>query len=65
MEYNSFTDESVPALRRLIQSCTSLEEIRLDGNQFSLCGKRHLESLRVSRCGLSVRVVSKLRKNAD
>ncbi|XP_078060238.1 NACHT, LRR and PYD domains-containing protein 3-like [Mustelus asterias] len=53
---NSFTDQSVPALRRLILTCSSLEEIWLRGNQFSPNGKRQLESLRGSRRGLTVRV---------
>ncbi|XP_067835798.1 NACHT, LRR and PYD domains-containing protein 3-like [Heptranchias perlo] len=53
---NSFTDRSVPALRSLILTCRSLERIWLWGNQFSLNGKRHLESLRESRPGLSVGV---------
>ncbi|XP_067835586.1 NACHT, LRR and PYD domains-containing protein 3-like [Heptranchias perlo] len=53
---NSFTDRSVPALRSLILTRRSLERIRLWGNQFSSNGKRHLESLRESRPGLSVGV---------
>ncbi|XP_078061660.1 NACHT, LRR and PYD domains-containing protein 3-like isoform X3 [Mustelus asterias] len=53
---NSFTDQSVPALRRLILTCSSLEEIWLRGNQFSPNGKRQLELLRESRPGLTVRV---------
>ncbi|XP_078057451.1 NACHT, LRR and PYD domains-containing protein 3-like [Mustelus asterias] len=53
---NSFTDQSVPALRRLILTCRSLEEIWLEWNQFSSNGKRQLESLRGSRRGLTVTV---------
>ncbi|XP_067836890.1 NACHT, LRR and PYD domains-containing protein 3-like isoform X1 [Heptranchias perlo] len=53
---NSFTDRSVPTLRSLILTCRSLEWIGLWGNQFSPNGKRHLESLRESRPGLSVKV---------
>ncbi|XP_067835777.1 NACHT, LRR and PYD domains-containing protein 3-like [Heptranchias perlo] len=53
---NSFTDRSVPALRSLILTRRSLERIRLRGNKFSSNGKRHLESLRESRTGLSVGV---------
>ncbi|XP_078057458.1 NACHT, LRR and PYD domains-containing protein 3-like [Mustelus asterias] len=53
---NSFTDQSVPALRRLILTCRSLERISLEWNQFSSNGKRQLESLRGSRRGLTVTV---------
>ncbi|XP_067835587.1 ribonuclease inhibitor-like [Heptranchias perlo] len=53
---NSFTDRSVPALRSLILTRRSLERIWLRANQFSSNGKRHLESLRESRPGLSVGV---------
>ncbi|XP_078061934.1 uncharacterized protein LOC144487736 [Mustelus asterias] len=53
---NSFTDQSVPALRRLILTCSSLEEIELRGNQFSPNGERQLEPLQESRPGLSVTV---------
>ncbi|XP_078059406.1 uncharacterized protein LOC144484920 [Mustelus asterias] len=53
---NSFTDQSVPALRRLILTCSSLEWISLRENQFSLNGERQLESLRGSRRGLTVKV---------
>ncbi|XP_067835928.1 NACHT, LRR and PYD domains-containing protein 3-like [Heptranchias perlo] len=53
---NSFTDRSVPTLRSLIMTRRSLERIGLRGNQFSPNGKRHLESLRESRPGLSVGV---------
>ncbi|XP_067833231.1 NACHT, LRR and PYD domains-containing protein 3-like [Heptranchias perlo] len=53
---NCFTDRSVPALRSLILTRRSLERIWLRANQFSSNGKRHLESLRESRPGLSVGV---------
>ncbi|XP_067835964.1 NACHT, LRR and PYD domains-containing protein 3-like [Heptranchias perlo] len=53
---NSFTDRSVPALRSLILTRRSLMRIVLWANQFSSNGKRHLESLRESRPGLSVGV---------
>uniref|UniRef100_A0A4W3GIX6 Uncharacterized protein n=1 Tax=Callorhinchus milii TaxID=7868 RepID=A0A4W3GIX6_CALMI len=56
LECNSFTDGSVRALRRLIQTCTSLEGIRLWGNGFSSDGENQLESLRGIRPGLSVGV---------
>ncbi|XP_078062063.1 NACHT, LRR and PYD domains-containing protein 3-like [Mustelus asterias] len=56
LESNSFTDQSVPALRRLILTCGSLEWISLFGNQFSPNGERQLESLRESRRGLRVTV---------
>ncbi|XP_078059021.1 NACHT, LRR and PYD domains-containing protein 12-like [Mustelus asterias] len=54
--FNSFTDQSVPALRRLILTCSSLEEIELLGNQFSPNGERQLQSLQGSRRGLTVTV---------
>ncbi|XP_078058271.1 NACHT, LRR and PYD domains-containing protein 3-like isoform X2 [Mustelus asterias] len=54
--FNSFTDQSVPALRRLILTCSSLEEIELEWNQFSPNGKRQLEPLQGSRRGLTVTV---------
>ncbi|XP_067835578.1 NACHT, LRR and PYD domains-containing protein 3-like [Heptranchias perlo] len=53
---NSFTDRSVPALCSLILTRRSLERIWLWENQFSANGKRHLESLRESRPGLSVKM---------
>ncbi|XP_067835793.1 NACHT, LRR and PYD domains-containing protein 3-like [Heptranchias perlo] len=53
---NSFTDRSVPALRSLILTRRNLKRIWLRGNRFSSNGKRHLESLRESRPGLSVGV---------
>ncbi|GCC17373.1 NACHT, LRR and PYD domains-containing protein 3-like [Chiloscyllium punctatum] len=51
---NSFTDQFVPAVIRLIQTCRCLELIELWGNQFSPNGKRHLKSLQESRGGLTV-----------
>ncbi|XP_042201407.1 NACHT, LRR and PYD domains-containing protein 3-like isoform X2 [Callorhinchus milii] len=54
--YNSFTDASVPALRRLILTCTSLEEIKLWRNRFSSDGQNQLLSLRGYRAGLTVSV---------
>eukprot|EP00062_Callorhinchus_milii_P023966 gi/632983359/ref/XP_007908608.1/ PREDICTED: NACHT, LRR and PYD domains-containing protein 1-like isoform X3 [Callorhinchus milii] len=56
LEYNSFTDISIPALRRLTLTCTSLEEIRLEGNEFSSDGENQLQSLRGIRAELSVTV---------
>ncbi|XP_078057484.1 NACHT, LRR and PYD domains-containing protein 14-like [Mustelus asterias] len=50
---NSFTDQSVPALRRLILTCRSLEEIWLQKNWIS-CGESQLEPLQGSRPGLKV-----------
>ncbi|XP_067833495.1 NLR family CARD domain-containing protein 3-like [Heptranchias perlo] len=56
LRLNSFTERSVPALCSLILTRRNLERIRLRGNRFSPNGKRHLESLRESRPGLSVGV---------
>ncbi|XP_078087631.1 NACHT, LRR and PYD domains-containing protein 3-like [Mustelus asterias] len=56
LESNFFTDVSVPALRRLILTCKSLERVGLWGNQFSKGGKRDLKSLRESRLRLLVGV---------
>ncbi|XP_067916254.1 NACHT, LRR and PYD domains-containing protein 3-like isoform X2 [Heterodontus francisci] len=53
---NSFTDRSVPALRRLILNCRSLEWIELLGNQFSSNGKNQLKSLQGTRPRLNVNV---------
>uniref|UniRef100_A0A4W3GWW8 Uncharacterized protein n=1 Tax=Callorhinchus milii TaxID=7868 RepID=A0A4W3GWW8_CALMI len=53
---NSFTDRSVPALRRLIQTCTSLGEIWLWGNGFSSDGTKQLRSLQGIRAELRVTV---------
>uniref|UniRef100_A0A4W3GA66 Nuclear factor 7, brain-like n=1 Tax=Callorhinchus milii TaxID=7868 RepID=A0A4W3GA66_CALMI len=52
--FNSFTDGSVPALRRLIQTCTSLEGIMLWGNKFNSDGENQLLSLRGIRAELRV-----------
>ncbi|XP_072354303.1 NACHT, LRR and PYD domains-containing protein 3-like isoform X1 [Scyliorhinus torazame] len=51
---NSFTDQSVPALCHLIQTCRSLEQIVLVSNRFSPNGKRQLESLQEFRPRLCV-----------
>ncbi|XP_067876452.1 NACHT, LRR and PYD domains-containing protein 3-like [Heterodontus francisci] len=53
---NSFTDQSVPALSRLIMTCRSLEKIEFLGNQFSSNGKRLLRSLQGTRARLDVGV---------
>ncbi|XP_078391365.1 NACHT, LRR and PYD domains-containing protein 3-like isoform X1 [Cetorhinus maximus] len=52
--FNSFSDQSVPALRRLILTCRTLNLIKLRGNQFSRNGENQLESLQGYRPGLSV-----------
>ncbi|XP_059816461.1 NACHT, LRR and PYD domains-containing protein 3-like [Hypanus sabinus] len=52
--YNSLTDRSVPALRRLILTLPSLEWIRLYGNWFSVTGEKELRSLREPRPRLTV-----------
>eukprot|EP00062_Callorhinchus_milii_P025625 gi/632986809/ref/XP_007910442.1/ PREDICTED: NACHT, LRR and PYD domains-containing protein 3-like isoform X2 [Callorhinchus milii] len=54
--FNSFTDGSVPTLRRLILTCTSLEDIELLGNRFSSVGENQLESLQGIRAELIVSV---------
>ncbi|XP_067916201.1 NACHT, LRR and PYD domains-containing protein 3-like [Heterodontus francisci] len=51
---NSFTDRSVPTLRRLILNCQRLEQIELWGNQFSSTGKNQLKSLQGRRPKLFV-----------
>ncbi|XP_067916239.1 NACHT, LRR and PYD domains-containing protein 3-like isoform X2 [Heterodontus francisci] len=51
---NSFTDRSVPTLRRLILNCRNLEWIQLWGNRFSSNGKNQLQSLQDTRPGLNV-----------
>ncbi|XP_078390099.1 NACHT, LRR and PYD domains-containing protein 3-like isoform X3 [Cetorhinus maximus] len=51
---NSFTDQSVPALRRLILTCRTLNLIQLWDNRFSLNGENQLASLWGYRPGLSV-----------
>ncbi|XP_078421476.1 NACHT, LRR and PYD domains-containing protein 3-like [Cetorhinus maximus] len=52
---NSLTDQSVPALRRLILTCRTLNLIELRGNRFSPNGENQLKSLRGYRPGLSVK----------
>ncbi|XP_067916099.1 NACHT, LRR and PYD domains-containing protein 3-like isoform X2 [Heterodontus francisci] len=52
--FNSFTDQSVPALRQLILTCRSLKEIRLLKSQFSSIGENQLKSLQESKSGLKV-----------
>ncbi|XP_072891687.1 NACHT, LRR and PYD domains-containing protein 3-like [Hemitrygon akajei] len=54
MEFNSLTDESVPALRRLILALRSLEWIALAGNQFSRTGEKELWTLQEPNRTLSV-----------
>ncbi|XP_072894004.1 NACHT, LRR and PYD domains-containing protein 3-like [Hemitrygon akajei] len=49
LSYNSLTDRSVPALRRLILTLRSLERIQLYGNQFSRTGEKELRSLQEPR----------------
>ncbi|XP_051896866.1 NACHT, LRR and PYD domains-containing protein 12-like [Pristis pectinata] len=56
MEFNSLTDRSVPALRRLILTLSSLERIVLEGNQFSSDGRNQLKSLQGTRRRLWVEV---------
>ncbi|XP_072893816.1 NACHT, LRR and PYD domains-containing protein 12-like [Hemitrygon akajei] len=52
--FNSLTDRSVPALRRLILTLPSLELILLVGNRFSETGEKELRSLQEPRPGLRV-----------
>ncbi|XP_072892597.1 NACHT, LRR and PYD domains-containing protein 12-like [Hemitrygon akajei] len=52
--FNSLTDGSVPALRRLILTIPSLELIWLWGNRFSETGMKELGSLEELRPGLKV-----------
>ncbi|XP_072893479.1 NACHT, LRR and PYD domains-containing protein 3-like [Hemitrygon akajei] len=54
LEFNSLTDQSVPALRRLILTLPSLERIGLYGNRFSETGMKELRSLQEPRPGLTV-----------
>ncbi|XP_060709434.1 NACHT, LRR and PYD domains-containing protein 3-like [Hemiscyllium ocellatum] len=51
---NSFTNESVPSLRRLIQTCKTLQWIELRYNLFRGDGVRQLESLKSLRPKLTV-----------
>ncbi|XP_062895424.1 NACHT, LRR and PYD domains-containing protein 14-like [Mobula hypostoma] len=53
---NSLTDRSVPALRRLILTLSSLERIDLEKNRFSRTGEKELRSLQEPRPGLTVTV---------
>ncbi|XP_055521074.1 NACHT, LRR and PYD domains-containing protein 3-like [Leucoraja erinacea] len=53
---NSLTDRCVPALRCLILNHPNLEQIKLEGNQFSPTGKKELRSLQEPRPRLSVDV---------
>ncbi|XP_072891892.1 NACHT, LRR and PYD domains-containing protein 3-like [Hemitrygon akajei] len=52
--FNSLTDRSVPALRRLILALPSLKLIDLWRNQFSQTGGKELRSLQEPRPGLTV-----------
>ncbi|XP_062896109.1 NACHT, LRR and PYD domains-containing protein 3-like [Mobula hypostoma] len=54
LSYNSLTNRSVPALRRLILTRPSLERIQLYGNRFSWTGEKELRSLQEPRPGLTV-----------
>ncbi|XP_072894297.1 NACHT, LRR and PYD domains-containing protein 3-like [Hemitrygon akajei] len=54
LRYNSLTDGSVPALRRLILTLPSLERIELYGNRFSGTGEKELRSLQEPRHRLTV-----------
>ncbi|XP_059815270.1 NACHT, LRR and PYD domains-containing protein 3-like [Hypanus sabinus] len=54
LRWNSLTDRSVPALRRLILTLPSLEWIWLWGNPFSETGEEELSSLQEPRPGLTV-----------
>ncbi|XP_062895538.1 NACHT, LRR and PYD domains-containing protein 3-like isoform X2 [Mobula hypostoma] len=51
---NSLTDQSVPALRRLILALPSLERIWLWNNRISWTGEEELKSLQELRSGLSL-----------
>ncbi|XP_055521360.1 NACHT, LRR and PYD domains-containing protein 3-like isoform X2 [Leucoraja erinacea] len=55
---NSLTDQSVPALCRLILNHPSLEQIRMGANQFSADGWNQLENQRGTRPGLRVDVTT-------
>ncbi|XP_062895443.1 NACHT, LRR and PYD domains-containing protein 3-like isoform X2 [Mobula hypostoma] len=54
LSWNSLTDRSVPALRRLILTLPSLQRIELLGNKFSETGRKELRSLQEPRPGLTV-----------
>ncbi|XP_078069588.1 LOW QUALITY PROTEIN: NACHT, LRR and PYD domains-containing protein 3-like [Mustelus asterias] len=53
---NYFTDKSVPAFRRIIQTCRRLERIQLKMNLFGANGRNQLKSLHGSRPRLCVDV---------
>ncbi|XP_062895532.1 NACHT, LRR and PYD domains-containing protein 3-like isoform X2 [Mobula hypostoma] len=53
---NSLKDRSVPALRRLIMTLPSLEQIVLVGNLFTWTGQKKLRSLLEPRPGLTVNI---------
>ncbi|XP_078420610.1 NACHT, LRR and PYD domains-containing protein 12-like [Cetorhinus maximus] len=52
---NRFTDQSVPALRRFILTCRTLNLIELRDNQFNQNGENQLKPLQGTRSGLRVR----------
>ncbi|XP_038656818.1 NACHT, LRR and PYD domains-containing protein 12-like isoform X2 [Scyliorhinus canicula] len=58
LESNSFTDQSIPKLQKLIRNCSSLERIELWKNRFSSTGENRLKSLQGTRRGLSVELTS-------
>ncbi|XP_078286332.1 NACHT, LRR and PYD domains-containing protein 3-like [Rhinoraja longicauda] len=53
---NSFTDLSVPALRRLIEKRKNFKQIKLQGNPISSDGQDQLKSLRGLRKGLNIKL---------
>ncbi|XP_051865188.1 NACHT, LRR and PYD domains-containing protein 3-like [Pristis pectinata] len=54
LSYNSLTDRSIPALRHLILTLPSLEQIELRGNEFSRTGDKELRSLQEPRPELTM-----------
>ncbi|XP_038656835.1 NACHT, LRR and PYD domains-containing protein 3-like [Scyliorhinus canicula] len=54
LQVNSFTDQCIPVLRDLIQTCCNMKLIRLGSNQFSKDGKNQLKSLQGIRPRLRV-----------
>ncbi|XP_062896013.1 NACHT, LRR and PYD domains-containing protein 3-like [Mobula hypostoma] len=54
LEFNSLTDRSIPALRRLILALPSLEWIALERNQFSRTGEKELKALQEQKPRLRV-----------
>ncbi|XP_059818209.1 NACHT, LRR and PYD domains-containing protein 3-like [Hypanus sabinus] len=56
LSYNFLTDQSVTALRRLIQTLPNLQRIELIVNKFSETGRKELSSLDETRPGLRVSV---------